>query len=103
MPNEKPNKSLIEMFICIVENINNNLSINIHDHNKSAVMGDIEIVLQINNSIHNFIQNNLSKEVNKVDNLYKSKIINVITELEHCLIRHTLYILSLISDKVQNT
>jgi len=91
---------VINTFLCMIEYNNNNINITLYDHIKSPYMGNIELLIKLNNGLRDFQKNSLDIELNKVDKKYKKKIISAINQFIYMLLNHTQKIIAIACEKV---
>lgn len=74
----------------------------LNDYKNSPFMGNIEMLINLNNGLHEFEKNNLSGELNKVDKKIQPKIVVTVKQFIYLLVHHTLKIIAIASDNIKN-
>ena len=100
----KKSKELIKMLIFKLKyNKKTKYSdIVIHDYGKSGFMGDIELLIKLNNGLHNYLNQNIQNDLAKIDTANKIKIEVNIKKFIFILLNYTLKIISIASEQLQN-
>ena len=76
--------------------------IQLWDFNQSYIMGDLELLIQLNNELYKFETNHLYKELNRVQQPARNEIHLMINKLIYTLLNYTLGIISLITSELSN-
>ncbi|AYV78732.1 MAG: hypothetical protein Edafosvirus28_5 [Edafosvirus sp.] len=93
---------VINTFMCTIDYSNNNINIILYDHIKSPFMGNIELLIKLNNGLRDFQKTNLNNELEKVDKKFKKKIISAINQFIYMLLNHTQKIIAIACEKVNS-
>ena len=75
----------------------------LNDYKKSPFMGNIEMLINLNNGLHDFEKNSLTGELDKVDKKIQPKIIITIKQFIYLLVHHTLKIITIASENIKNS
>ena len=72
-------------------------------HLESPFMGNIDMLIKLNNSLHDFEIKHLDNELAKIDNLKTRKYIRIIIkQFIYLMLNHTLKIINLLSDEIKH-
>jgi len=74
--------------------------ISLYSHEQSPLMGDIEVLMKINNSLHQFEKNKLHQELEFIDKKYRYNVETALRMFIYYMIVHTLGIIDMISRDV---
>lgn len=74
----------------------------LHDYTKSGFMGDVEILVRLNNLLCKYQNENMQNDLSKVDPHNKVKIEQNIRKFIFILLNYTLKLISVISDKIKD-
>jgi hypothetical protein len=96
--------SLIKNFVCRVEyNLSLKLTtVNLIDYTESPFMGDIEMLMIINNSLRSFEKSRLDSELRHVRENYRCDIEQSVKQLIYMFLSYTLGLISIISKSLKN-
>lgn len=81
---------------------NKYVDINILDYTKSGFMGDIELLIKLNNLLYKYQKETLYAELSKVDISNRIKIEQNVKKFIFMLLNYTLKLIAVISDKVKD-
>jgi hypothetical protein len=79
----------------------NYIDIKLHDYDSSPFMGDIEMLVKLNEQLHKFEQLSLSNELQYVDEKYRHKVELTIKKLIYSLLNYTLNLISTMSELIK--
>jgi hypothetical protein len=74
--------------------------INLHDVQQSPFMGDVEMLVRLNDLLYNFEKTSLDRELNYVDAKYKPHIKRVVKQLIYMLLNYTIKLIAYISEEI---
>lgn len=97
--------NVIELYVCNIYEIDDNIKINLHDHIKSPFMGNIEMMMKLYKEISIFDNKNLLSELDKLpthDIKERKRITAVIKQFSYLLLNHMLKLIATISDAIKN-
>jgi len=93
-------KSLV--FKLLYNKKSNYVSIIIIDYNTSGFMGDIELLVKLNDMLYKYLENDLNNVMSKVDKSNRIKIEKNIKKFVYLLLNYTLKLISLVSEKLKD-
>jgi len=82
--------------------MNRYVDIIIHDYSYSGFMGDIELLIKLNNMLYKYQKEQLHIDLAKVDQYNKIKIEQTIKKFIFMLLNYTLQLIAIMSDKVSD-
>jgi hypothetical protein len=96
-------ENIITTMIGRIEKENNGIDIKLKNHLDSAFMGDIEMLIKLNNGLSEFEKINLENELLKVfDDKKKIQIRDLIKKFIYQLINYTLRVIAIISNEIKD-
>lgn len=97
-------KELIKLLIFKIKynKVTNYTDILLFDYTQSGFMGDIELLIKLNNMLYNYQQNNMSNDLSKVELHNRNKIELNIKKFIIMLLNYTLKLISYVSQKIQH-
>lgn len=90
-------KYIIETFIGLIDLNDNYANINLLNYTKSPFMGDLEMIIILNNNLAYYIKNELLNNLENFNEKYKDKIKDLIKIFIYKLLNYTLSLINLIS------
>ncbi len=101
----KKAKELIKTFIFKIDYCKKNKrsDIIIHDYINSGIMGDIGLLIELNDLLYEYQENELYNDLSHVSDNNKIKIEQNIKKFIYLLLVYTLKLCVIISDKIKNT
>ncbi len=105
LPIFKKAKELIKIFIFKIDYCKKNKrsDIIIHDYVNSGIMGDIGLLIELNNLLYEYQEKELYNDLSNVNDNNKIKIEQNIKKFIYLLLVYTLKLCVIISDKIKNT
>lgn len=99
----KDAKHIIKNFVCDTEYDNRikYTNINIKNHTQSPFMGDLEMIINLNNLVGIFEQNKLNKELDYVDPQNRGKIEQLIKRFNYTMLNYTMGVVDLVNDQIK--
>lgn len=92
---------IIEKLICTIDNTNSDIKLK--SYFESPFMGNIELLINLNNDIFTYENKNLDNDLLKIQNINNKKKINtVVKQFIYLLLNHTLKIIASISKNIKN-
>lgn len=97
-------KELIKMLIFKLKynKVNKYIDIVLYDYTISGFMGDIELLIKLNNILYKYQKEEMHADLSKVDLPYRIKIEQNIKKFIFMLLSYTLQLISIMSDKVKD-
>lgn len=95
-------KYIIEKYICKISNDKSKLKIMMCEYTESPFMRNIELLIQLNNSISYFEENLLNNEINILDVSDSLKCRLIIIKFICLLIQSTMYIIKMVCSYLNN-
>lgn len=97
---------VIKAFIVTCDQMMNTLNniqdaITLKDHNTSPFMGDIEMLIMLNNLMHSFEKRRLDGELMLIDEKHRKRAYLIIKNFIYSILKHTLKVLSIVSTKIK--
>lgn len=98
-------KNLIKLILCKLRyNVKDEYTdIQIYDYTKSGFMGDIELLIKLNNILENYQQNELQNNLASVDIEYRTNIEQQIKQFILSLLNYTLKVISMTTKEINNS
>jgi hypothetical protein len=87
----------------ITKQDNNKYNVILRSYMDSPIMGNIEVLLNLNNCLYNYEKNKLDNDmINIQSQKIKNNIRKIVTKFNYAMLHHTLKIISLISEQIKN-
>ena len=74
----------------------------LYDYTKSGFMGDVEILVRLNNLLHKYQVENMQNDLSKLDTHNRVKIEQNIRKFIFIMLNYTLKLISIIGDKIKD-
>lgn len=100
----KKSKQLIKLFLFKIDYCKKNKKsdIIIHDYTTSGLMGDVSLLIKLNNLLYLYQEHNLSNDLAHVDDNNKIKIEQNIKKFMYLLLIYTLKLCVIITEKIKD-